>query len=90
MKTIKQTSKLTLQNFRTVTTSTVDSSSLSSLHPWFVTGFCDGEASFMVLVERRGEKWIVRVRFAINLSYKDKALLEKLQSQFGGVGRFSK
>lgn len=60
------------------------------LHPWYVTGFCDGESSFMILVQKRGEKWVTVARFAICLHEKDKVLLERIQSNFGGVGGFCK
>jgi hypothetical protein len=42
-----------------------------------------------VLVEKREKKWIVRANFAICLHNKDKALLELVQSYFGGIGGFS-
>jgi LAGLIDADG endonuclease len=40
-------------------------------------------------VEKREKKWIVRANFAICLHNKDKALLELVQSYFGGIGGFS-
>jgi hypothetical protein len=60
------------------------------LHQYFITGFCDGESSFMVRVERRKNGWVVQASFAIGLSNKDKALLKLIQSTFGGVGGFCK
>jgi hypothetical protein len=60
------------------------------LHPYFITGFSDGESTFMIMVERRKNAWVVRASFAICLSDKDKALLELIQSYFDGVGVFCK
>ncbi|MDB5716325.1 MAG: Double-motif homing endonuclease [Sphingomonadales bacterium] len=53
MKTMKKYTKqsnLTLQNFRTVTTSSLNTSTIAALHPWFITGFSDAEACFRVSI----------------------------------------
>jgi len=48
-KLIEQTSNLTLQDFRTLATSSAHSSTLPSLpSPWFITGFVAGEGCFSV------------------------------------------
>lgn len=57
------------------------------LDPWFVTGFCDGEASFSVAIyiDKRIKKrvaWVVKVSFQISLHTRDMALLLKLQEFF--------
>lgn len=59
------------------------------LHPYFITGFSDAESSFMIQMIKRGDNWGVRVIFGYCLHNKDKALLERIQSYFGGVGGFS-
>lgn len=51
--------------------------------PWFVTGFADGEASFMLWVRRSDRvrtKWQVSGVFSIHLHRKDLALLEAIQA----------
>jgi hypothetical protein len=64
-------------------------SSVLALHPWYITGFSDAESSFVVLIDKRGESWVVQVNFAITLHIKDKVLLELVQSYFGGAGNLS-
>ena len=57
--------------------------------PYFVTGFCDGEATFSVSVmkdRKSNTGWYVLARFSICLHKKDLNLLKQLQSHFGGVG----
>jgi len=56
------------------------------LNPFFVTGFCDGEACFLITLRKNSKYkigWRVETAFQINLHKKDKALLEKIQSYFG-------
>ena len=60
----------------------------SNLDPWFVTGFCDGEASFSVSIYKdkriKGRVgWAVKPSFQISLHSKDISLLEQLQIFFG-------
>lgn len=57
-----------------------------SLHPFWVTGFADGEASFIVNIvktNQRQVKWAVKPRFSIGLHIKDLALLKQIQAFFG-------
>nr|YP_007475350.1 hypothetical protein H911_mgp01 [Microbotryum lychnidis-dioicae]AGE14564.1 hypothetical protein [Microbotryum lychnidis-dioicae] len=58
------------------------------MYPWFVTGFTDAEGCFNVkLTKSEGKlRWRVNVSFLIVLHVKDKALLEHIQTYFGGVG----
>lgn len=58
------------------------------MHPWFVTGFTDAEGCFNVKLTKSDGKlgWRVNVSFLIVLHVKDKALLEQIQTFFGGVG----
>lgn len=82
--------------FHTLTTSVTsskltmrDSSILSPLNPWFLTGFSDGESSFYITVHKSNNVktgWSVRAIFETHLHVKDKALLEKIQTSLGGVG----
>ena len=58
----------------------------SQLNPYFVTGFCDGESSFQVLVSKNNNSklgWSVRSLFTIGLHSRDLALLLKIKSFFG-------
>jgi hypothetical protein len=59
------------------------------LDPWFITGFVDGEGSFMIRV-RKNPKYrigfVVEVYFSITLHKKDQKILEDIQSYFG-VGK---
>jgi len=60
-----------------------------NLHPYFVTGFSDGESSFTISIRRNNELrtgWLVVNIFVINLHKKDRALLEQIKSFFG-VGK---
>lgn len=62
------------------------------LNPWFVTGFTDGEGSFITLISKSSKVktgWLCRVSFQIGLDAKDKALLYGIQ-EFFGVGIINK
>lgn len=59
----------------------------SKINPWFVTGFCDGEASFGVSIylDKRikgRQGWAVKPSFQISLNSKDINLLLQLQEFF--------
>ena len=59
----------------------------SKINPWFVTGFCDGEASFgvSIYIDKRIKGrlgWAVRPSFQISLHSKDINLLLQLQEFF--------
>ncbi len=63
------------------------------INPWFVTGFSDGEASFILSITKSKERktgWRFNHCFQITLHKKDKELLEQLQRDFGGVGYITK
>ncbi len=53
------------------------------LDPWFVTGFCQGQASFTF--SRSGE--VLAVYFALKVGVVDGSILHEIQSFFGGIGR---
>jgi len=63
-------------------------SGMPLLHPYFVTGFTDGDGCFMVPIVRSKSKlgWSVSVRFSFCLHEKDRPLLEAIQSYFKGAG----
>lgn len=64
-------------------------SSCSTLHPYFVTGFIDGEACFSISITSHNKTitgWAVKISFTINLHDKDKALLEQIRDYIG-VGK---
>jgi len=92
MKKLKPTSNLTLQNFRTVATSSVHSSTLPSLvNPWFITGFTDAEGCFHIGINKNSElktSWEVRVYFHITVHQRDRTLLELIKASLG-VGNIS-
>ena len=59
---------------------------LSSLHPWFITGFVDGEGCFTVSVSKKSKLksgWELSASFQININTKDKLLLDRIQAYFG-------
>jgi len=63
----------------------------TNLDPWFVTGFCDGEASFSVsiYIDKRIKGrvgWVVKPSFQISLHSRDINLLLQLQ-EFFSCGR---
>ena len=73
----------------TFTMSLGDIKTVSSLHPWYVTGFCDGESAFVVSIQKNSKLkigWEVRICFQIGLHKKDKNLIKCLESFFG-VGK---
>jgi len=59
------------------------------LHPYYITGFSDGESCFFINVRprpARNKGYAVELLFKITLSSKDKLLLERIKNFFG-VGR---
>ena len=61
-------------------------STLSPLHPWYVSGFVDGEGSFTISItknKRKTEGWRIGARFAVEISKSDALLLYRLKSYFG-------
>jgi hypothetical protein len=65
------------------------SETTNKLHPYYVTGFSDAEACFIVGISKHATcktGWNVTVVFTIHLHHKDLALLKLIQSFFGGVG----
>jgi LAGLIDADG endonuclease len=69
------------------------SNSLKFFQPSFITGFSDAEVSFMILINNNSKVKLgfqTQVCFQIGLHEKDRALLERIQSFFKGVGNISK
>lgn len=59
----------------------------SGLNPFYVTGFSDAEACFIIDVSnKRGKNWSAAARFQIKLHSVDMPLINKIQIYFGGVG----
>lgn len=64
----------------------------SDLNPWFVTGFADGESSFIILInknEKYKTGYSIQGCFSINIHEKDRPTLEKIV-KFFGVGNITK
>lgn len=64
-----------------------------NLNPNFVTGFADGESSFIILILREPKNktgWTVKARFSIGLHKKDLVVLELIKSYFGETGNILK
>jgi hypothetical protein len=63
-----------------------------ALEPWFITGFVDGEGSFMIRVRKNPKYRVgfsVEAYFSISLHKKDIRILQEIQSYFG-VGKIRK
>lgn len=70
-----------IRNYSTLTTSQPE-----NINPWFLTGFFDGESSFMLnLVKSTKYRagWFVQLSFSIGLHKKDRAVLELIQNYLG-------
>lgn len=68
------------------------SSNVSKLNPFYVTGFSDAEACFLVSIVKRSylkTGWSVAPNFIIELHKKDLPLLNQIKSFLGGVGNIS-
>lgn len=62
----------------------------AALNPWFLTGFVDGEACFIIKVAKNKEyvlKYQILACFKIKIHKKDRKLLELIQAYFKGVGK---
>lgn len=82
-----------LKNLRLYSTLNQGLMELKNLGPYFVTGFCDAESSFMVSIRDYPKSkigWRIELTFAIVLHKKDRKVLELIQQFFGGVGDINK
>ena len=60
----------------------IDKYSSEKLSPWFVTGFCDGEAAFTYSRGSTG----VAAYFAVKTRLDDANLVKRIRIFFGGIG----
>lgn len=63
------------------------------LHPYYVTGFTDGEGSFIVKILKRSKMntgYEVQLSFSITNHSRGRALLESIKGYFGGIGSLLK
>ena len=63
-----------------------------ALHPYFVTGFSDGESYFYIGLNRSAKMktgWSLILHFGISLNKRDHHLLELIKEFFKGVGSIS-
>lgn len=69
----------------------------SNINPWFITGICDGDSSFifsLTLKDPTGNKfdpsnWKIKIQFEL-VAHNNPAnliLLEQIQAYFGGIGK---
>lgn len=83
-------SKLIKNKFFSTSTIEINSNELvSKMNPWFFTGFSDGEASFLVYIQKTDNTkigWASWVAFEINLSDKDLSILKSIKSYLGVGG----
>ena len=79
------TNQLNIKSFSTLSIS-------GHINPWFITGFADAEASFIISMYKDDNsklKWRVTPNFTIHIHIKDIALLESIRDTFG-VGKVRK
>jgi len=65
--------------------------SVSAVNPWFLTGFADGEASFIIYIQKTNKTklgWGTWVAFEININNEDMAILKDIKSYLG-VGKIN-
>lgn len=71
----------------------MSSSNISKVNPYYVSGFLDGESCFFISIRKNNKYKLgfsVQVVFKISLHKRELALLERIQSTFGGIGKVSK
>ena len=59
---------------------------ITQLNPYFITGFCDAESSFQIVIIRNKNSklgWSVQPFFTIGLHSRDLVLLSEIKSYFG-------
>ena len=63
------------------------------MDPNWLTGFVDGEGSFIISIQKNlnyRTGWSVHISFSISLHKKDQPILELLKAYFGGIGKIYK
>ena len=81
-----------LRSYSTIATPPV-SKAEAGVTPWFLTGFADGEGSFMIKTRKSSKYrlgWTVEPVFQIKLHGRDKELLISLQIYLGGAGTITR
>lgn len=76
-------------NFKQRYFNTVSPPATSHISPFYITGFADGESSFIISVTRSKDTklgWKVSAMFSISLHKSDISLLKLIQGYFSGVG----
>ena len=79
-------SKLISKLFSTSTIDIKHNESMLDMNPWFLTGFSDGEASFILYIQKTNNTkigWASWVAFEINLNGKDLSVLKSIKSYLG-------
>lgn len=81
--------------FTSISTNKIDNlefnSGATKMNPWFITGFSDGEASFILYIQKTNNTkigWATWVAFEINLKDKDLSILKEIKSYLG-VGKIN-
>jgi len=62
------------------------------IHPWFITGFTDGEGCFSCSVIKNSSYklgWEIQLCFQIKLHVRDYPILLRIQESLGGIGNVS-
>lgn len=78
----------TIDTKKEILNSNIDQN-LYKLDPWWITGFCDGEASFSISISfpiTDNGNWSIKPSFAIHLHKKDIKILELIKFYFDGIG----
>nr|YP_007507045.1 hypothetical protein I510_mgp46 [Ceratocystis cacaofunesta]YP_009704184.1 hypothetical protein [Ceratocystis fimbriata]YP_009710336.1 hypothetical protein [Ceratocystis albifundus]AFO38101.1 hypothetical protein [Ceratocystis cacaofunesta]QEN73747.1 hypothetical protein [Ceratocystis fimbriata]QFX74838.1 hypothetical protein [Ceratocystis albifundus]WPM94707.1 hypothetical protein [Ceratocystis fimbriata]WPM94759.1 hypothetical protein [Ceratocystis fimbriata] len=78
--------------FSSINTNKPDHTELNlKMNPWFFTGFADGEASFILYIQKTSNTkigWATWVGFEINISDKDLSILKDIKSYLG-IGKIN-
>lgn len=78
-------------NTRMFTTSSLLTSTVPALLPWYISGFADGEASFGIYYTKTSKfGFQVKYEFTIVQHIRDRALLENIQLFFNNIGGLDK
>ena len=82
-KSVESFSSYKLKNARGYSTSC----KTLKLNPWWVTGFADGDSTFMIKLKKRTNlTWQIIPVFQFGLSVRDEEIIKKIKSYFNDVG----
>lgn len=90
---VKIVNKSPISNGKGVRNYSTINNKIYSIDPWFITGLFAAESSFVVTIlknPRYKTGWNVQARVQIKMHEIDRALMEKIQKFFGGIGYISK